>query len=141
MPLQSFSEEKETESHPELPYDSPYATANVFDKLRVLDTLRCPLTTRNTCEDVNASTSQENTILGASQRLSTALTADARHVCGSLLSLLSAAVTNVSELANIPGCMAAGRDPNSAAHDPRPRMKFVSTAPFCRQHLFKALVL
>ena len=60
-PLQSTSEEYETESHTEFPYDPPYTTANVFETLRVLDTPRRP-STRNTCEHVNASTPQENKI-------------------------------------------------------------------------------
>ena len=60
-PLQSTLEEYEAESHTEFPCDYPFATANVFDMLWVLDTPRRPSATRNTCEHVNASTPQENT--------------------------------------------------------------------------------
>ena len=59
--LQGTSEESENESHTEFPCDSPFATANVFDTLRVLDTPRRRWI-RATCEHVSASTPQKDTI-------------------------------------------------------------------------------
>ena len=57
-PLQSSSTECENESHTDFPCDSPFATVNVFDALRVRDTPRRH-SIRTTCEHVKSSTLED----------------------------------------------------------------------------------